>query len=94
LADCEAGKIDLIYTKSISRFGRNCVDFLETLRRLKELGVDVYFHNENVFLLNEAGELMLTIYAALAQSESAHKSTNIKWGIKRSATHPYNGPSK
>jgi DNA invertase Pin-like site-specific DNA recombinase len=88
MADCEAGKIDLIYTKSISRFGRNCVDFLVVLRRLKELGVDVYFSNEDVLLSSEAGELILTLHAALAQAESEDKSTNIKWGIKRSTSHP------
>ncbi len=88
MADCEAGKIDLIYTKSISRFGRNCVDFLVVLRRLKELGVDVYFSNEDVLLSSEAGELILTLHAALAQAESEDKSTNIKWGIKRSTTYP------
>jgi DNA invertase Pin-like site-specific DNA recombinase len=87
-ADCEAGKIDLIYTKSISRFGRNCVDFLVVLRRLKELGVDVYFQNEDVLLSSEAGELILTLHAALAQAESEDKSTNIKWGIKRSTSYP------
>jgi DNA invertase Pin-like site-specific DNA recombinase len=92
MADGEAGKIDLIYTKSISRFGRNCVDFLVVLRRLKELGVDVYFQNENVLLSSEAGELILTLHAALAQAESEDKSTNIKWGIKRSTTHP-NSPA-
>ena len=92
MADCEAGKIDLIYTKSISRFGRNCVDFLVVLRRLKELGVDVYFQNEDVLLSSEAGELILTLHAALAQAESEDKSANIKWGIKRSTTHP-NSPA-
>ena len=88
MSACEAGKIDLIYTKSISRFGRNCVDFLVVLRRLKELGVNVYFQNEDVLLSSEAGELILTLHAALAQAESEDKSTNIKWGIKRSTTHP------
>jgi DNA invertase Pin-like site-specific DNA recombinase len=88
MVDCESGKIDLIYTKSISRFGRNCVDFLVVLRRLKELGVDVYFSNEDVLLSSEAGELILTLHAALAQAESEDKSSNIKWGIKRSTTHP------
>ncbi len=92
IADCEAGKIDLIHTKSISRFGRNCVDFLVVLRRLKELGVDVYFSNEDVLLSSEAGELILTLHAALAQAESEDKSTNIKWGIKRSTSHP-NSPA-
>ncbi len=88
MADCEAGKIDLIYTKSISRFGRNCVDFLVVLRRLKELGVDVYFQNEDVLLSSEAGELILTLHAALAQAESEDKSASIRWGIKRSTSHP------
>jgi len=88
MADCEAGKIDLIYTKSISRFGRNCVDFLVVLRRLKELGVDVYFHNGDALISSEAGELILSLHAALAQAESEDKSTNIKWGIKRSTSHP------
>ena len=87
MAECETGKIDLIYTKSISRFGRNCVDFLVTLRRLNELGVDVYFQNEDIFLSSEAGEFLLTLHAALAQAESEDKSTSIKWGIKRSAMH-------
>jgi DNA invertase Pin-like site-specific DNA recombinase len=85
---CEAGEIDLIYTKSISRFGRNCLDFLVTLRRLKELHVDVYFQNEDVFLMTGDGEMLLTLYAGLAKSESEEKSGNIKWGIQRSTMHP------
>ena len=92
MADCEQGKIDLIYTKSISRFGRNCVDFLVVLRRLKELGVDVYFQNEDISLLSEAGEFLLTLHAALAQAESEDKSTNIRWGIKNSTRNP-NSPA-
>ncbi|MPM99869.1 hypothetical protein SDC9_147064 [bioreactor metagenome] len=88
MADCEAGKIDLIYTKSISRLGRNCVDFLIVLRRLKELGVDVYFQNEGIFLSNESSELILSLQAALAQAESENKSTDIRWGIRKSTTNP------
>ena len=88
MADCEAGRIDLIFTKSISRFGRNCVDFLIVLRRLKELGVDVYFQNEGIFLSNESSELILSLHAALAQAESENKSTDIRWGIRKSATNP------
>lgn len=88
MADCEAGKIDLIYTKSISRFGRNCVDFLIVLRRLKELGVDVYFQNEGIFLSNESSELILSLHAALAQAESENKSTDIRWGIRKSTSNP------
>jgi len=88
LADCEAGKIDMIYTKSISRFGRNCVDFLVTLRRLKELKVDVFFYNEQIHLLSQAGELLLTLHAGIAQAESENKSENIKWGLRRSTMDP------
>ena len=88
MADCEAGKIDLIYTKSISRLGRNCVDFLIVLRQLKKLGVDVYFQNEGIFLSNESSELVLSLHAALAQAESEEKSTNIRWGIRKSTNNP------
>lgn len=88
MVDCETGKIDLIYTKSISRFTRKSVDPLVSLRRLKKLGVDIYFQNEDIFLSNEAGEFLLTLHAALAQAESEDKSTSIKWGIKRSVKHP------
>jgi len=88
MADCESGKIDLIYTKSISRFGRNCVDFLVVLRQLKELGVDVYFQNGGIFLSNESSEFMLSLHAALAQAESEDKSTDIRWGIRKSTTNP------
>lgn len=88
MADCESSKIDLIYTISLSRFGRNCVDFLMVLRRLKELGVDTYFSNEDVLLSSEAGELILTHQAALAEAESEDKGATIKWGIKRSSSHP------
>jgi DNA invertase Pin-like site-specific DNA recombinase len=69
LADCEAGKIDIILVKSISRFARNTVDLLETVRRLKELGIEVRFEKENISSMNAEGELMLTILASLAQEE-------------------------
>jgi DNA invertase Pin-like site-specific DNA recombinase len=88
MADCEQGKIDLIFTKSISRLGRNCVDFLMVLRRLKELGVDVYFQNEGIFLSNESSELILSLHAALAQAESEDKSSSIRWGIRKSIANP------
>jgi DNA invertase Pin-like site-specific DNA recombinase len=88
MADCEAGEIDLIFTKSTSRLGRNCVDFLIVLRRLKELGVNVYFQNEGIFLSNETSELILSLHAALAQAESENKSTDIRLGIKKSTGNP------
>ncbi len=92
LEACEAGEIDLIYTKSVSRFGRNCVDFLVTLRRLKELNVDVYFQNEHMHLGSNQGELLLTLHSVWAESESVNKSENIKWGIRRSTMNP-NSPA-
>ena len=61
LADCEAGKIDIILTKSISRFARNTVDLLETVRHLKDLDIEVRFEKENIHSLSEDGELMLKI---------------------------------
>jgi len=82
--DCEVGKIDIILTKSISRFARNTVDLLNTVRHLKELGVSVRFEKEHIDSLSEDGELMLTLLASFAQEESRSISENIKWAtIKR-----------
>lgn len=83
LADCEAGKIDIILTKSIQRFARNTVDLLNTIRHLKELGIEVRFEKENINSLSGDGELMLTILASLAQEESRSISENCKWGIRK-----------
>ena len=83
LADCEAGKIDIILTKSISRFARNTVDLLETVRHLKDLGVEVRFEKERIRSMDGDGELMLTILASFAQEESRSISDNVKWGIRK-----------
>lgn len=83
LAQCRAGNIDLILTKSISRFSRNTVALLETVRELKFLGVDVYFEEQNIHTLSADGELMLTILASYAQEESRSASENQKWRIRR-----------
>ena len=83
LADCEAGKIDIILTKSISRFARNTVDLLETVRHLKNLGIEVRFEKENIHSLSEDGELMLTLLASFAQEESRSISENVKWGVRK-----------
>ena len=77
------GKIDLIITKSLSRFGRNTLDCLKNIRALKELGVDVYFEKENIHTLHSEGEMLLTLIAAVAQNESLNLSENVKWGIRR-----------
>ena len=83
LEDCEKGKIDIILTKSISRFARNTVDLLETVRHLKELGIEVRFEKENINSISEDGELMLTLLASFAQEESRSTSENVKWAIRK-----------
>ena len=84
LAECEAGSIDIILTKSIQRFARNTVDLLNTVRHLKDLGIEVRFEKENINSLSGDGELMLSILASFAQEESRSISENVKWGtIKR-----------
>lgn len=81
LALAREGAIDLILTKSISRFARNTVDLLETVRELKDLGVEVRFEKENISSTSADGELMLTLLASFAQAESEQISQNVKWRI-------------
>lgn len=83
LADANEGKIDMIITKSISRFARNTVTLLSTLRSLKEKGIDIYFEEQNIHTLSATGELLITLFASLAQEESRSASENIKWRIKK-----------
>ena len=83
LADCRAGKIDIVLTKSVSRLARNTVTLLETVRELKELGVDVHFEEQNIHTLSADGELMLSILASFAQAESQSVSENQKWRVKK-----------
>lgn len=83
LADCEDGKIDVVLCKSISRFARNTVDLLNTVRRLKDLGIEVRFEKENINSLSGDGELMLSILASFAQEESRSISENVKWGTRK-----------
>lgn len=81
--DALAGKIDLIVTKSVSRFARNTVDSLTTVRKLKEKGIEVYFEKENIYTLDSKGELLITIMSSLAQEESRSISENITWGKRK-----------
>lgn len=83
LEDCRKGKIDLILTKSISRFGRNTVELLETVRVLKRLGISVRFEKEKIDTLTAEGELLLTLLASMAQEESQSISQNIRWRVKK-----------
>ena len=91
--DCKEGKIDMVMTKSISRFARNTVTLLETVRALKLIGVDVYFEEQNIHTTSADGELMLTILASYAQEESRSVSENMKWRIKKNFEEglPWNG---
>jgi DNA invertase Pin-like site-specific DNA recombinase len=79
IADCRAGLVDRVITKSISRFARNTVTLLETVRELKDLGIGVWFEEQNIDTLTGDGELMMTILAGFAQEESRSVSENIKW---------------
>lgn len=83
LEDCETGKIDIILCKSISRFARNTVDLLNTVRHLKEIGIEVRFEKEQINSMSGDGELMLSILASFAQEESRSISENVKWGIHK-----------
>ena len=83
IADALAGKIDLIVTKSVSRFARNTVDSLTTVRQLKDAGIEVYFEKENIWTLDSKGELLITIMSSLAQEESRSISENVTWGQRK-----------
>ena len=81
--DALAGKIDLIVTKSVSRFARNTVDSLTTIRKLKENGIECYFEKENIWTFDGKGELLITIMSSLAQEESRSISENCTWGQRK-----------
>ena len=83
LADCEKGLIRIILTKSIQRFARNTVDLLQTVRHLRELGIEIRFEKEQLNTLSGDGELLLTLLASFAQEESRSISENAKWAIKK-----------
>lgn len=83
VADALAGRIDLIVTKSVSRFARNTVDSLTTVRRLKDKGIEVFFEKENIWTLDSKGELLITIMSSLAQEESRSISENVTWGWRK-----------
>ena len=88
LKTCRKGKINLILTKSVSRFGRNTLDTLKTLEILRGLKVDVWFEVEGIHFLGEASYLMLDMLIGFAQEESESKSKKIKWGLKQSFQSP------
>lgn len=83
IQDCRQGKIDLVLTKSVTRFARNTVDSINTIRMLKGLGIEVYFEKERVSTLSQKSEQLLTILSSIAQGESESISTNNRWAITR-----------
>ena len=85
IAACRRGRIDLILTKSLSRFARNTVDCLETVRMLKANGIGVYFEKENINTLTESSEFLITLFSGFAQAESESLSKNVAWGKQKSA---------
>lgn len=94
MSDCKKGKIDRIYTKSISRYARNTKDCLESIRLLKALGVTIFFEKENIDTAKMSDEMMITIMGGLAQEESTSISQNQKWSVrKRMQNGTYLSPS-
>ena len=93
LAECRKGTIQMVITKSISRFARNTVTLLSTVRELKVLGVNVYFEEQNIHTMSADGEFMLTILASYAQEESLSVSENMQWRIRSNFEEgmPWNG---
>lgn len=93
ISDALDGKIDLIITKSISRFARNTVDTLVTIRKLKDAGIEVYFEKEHIHTLDAAGEFLITLMSSLAQEESRSISENVTWRQrKRFSDGKYSAP--
>ena len=94
ISDCRKGKIDRIYTKSISRFARNTKDCLKNIRELKSLGITVFFEKENIDTAKLTDEMMITIMGGLAQEESTSISQNMRWSVqKRMENGTFNPPS-
>ena len=83
VADAIAGKISLIITKSVSRFARNTVDSLQTIRTLKEHGVEVFFEKENIWTFDSRGELLISLMSSIAQEEARSISENCTWGQRK-----------
>lgn len=83
IKDCEKGKIDMILIKSVSRFARNIVDSISYIRKLKAMGIGIYFEEQNIDSLKEDSETYIGIYSIMAQSESENISANVSWGIRK-----------
>lgn len=84
IAACKRGRIDMILTKSLSRFARNTVDCLDTIRMLKARNIGILFEKENINTLTESSEFLITLFSSFAQAESESLSKNVSWGIRKS----------
>ncbi len=83
IQDARDGKIDMILTKSLSRFARNTVDSLTIIREMRDRNVEIYFEKENIYASNRSIDFIITVYSSIAQEESRNTSTNIKWAYKK-----------
>ena len=83
VADALSGEFDLLVTKSVSRFARNTIDSLQTIRQMKDAGVECYFEKEAIWTFDGKGELLITIMSSLAQEESRSISQNVTWGQRK-----------
>lgn len=88
ISACRCGKVDIVLIKSASRFARNTVDALKTIRMLRRWNVDIYFEAEDIHSLHETSEFLLTVICAQAQDESESKSADIKWGLQKAFADP------
>lgn len=88
ISACRRGRVDMVLIKSASRFARNTVDALKTIRMLRRWNVDIYFEAEDIHSLYETSEFLLTVICAQAQDESESKSADIKWGLQKSFSDP------
>lgn len=88
ISACRRGRVDMVLIKSASRFARNTVDALKTIRMLHRWNVDIYFETEDIHSLHETSEFLLTVICAQAQDESESKSADIKWGLQKSFSDP------
>ncbi len=84
MKDCEKGKVDMVLTKSISRFARNTVDSLTWVRRLRAMGIGVFFEEQGIDSLKTESEMLIGLFSVLAQSESENIGANVRWGIRQS----------
>lgn len=95
IEDAKAGKIDIIITKSLSRFARNTVDCLKTIREMKAIDVDIFFEEQNIHTLSSNGEFLISLLAGYAQEESRQCSENTLWRVRKNFKEgkPYGGSS-